>query len=46
MSYLIAAYAITLVALAGYARSLQRGRARQVVSLQPTSGGDPANGGP
>ena len=45
MSYLVAAYAITLVALAGYARSLQRERARQSASPRPTHGGGPASDG-
>jgi hypothetical protein len=45
VSYLIAAYGITLVALAGYARSLQRERAQQAASPAPTSSADPAKGG-
>jgi len=45
MSYLVAAYAITLVALAGYARSLQRERARQSASPRPTRGDSPGNDG-
>jgi len=45
VSYLIAAYAITLLALAAYARSLQRERAQQAASPPPTSSAESAKGG-